>query len=62
MGETPSLRWLDSDYNRTCNCGKRADGNLRGSRNESYGPHCKRCAARRLKASEKVRKKESPDA
>jgi hypothetical protein len=56
MSESPNPRWFDNDYNRKCSCGKRADGNLRGSRNESYGPHCKACANKRLKASERVRK------
>jgi hypothetical protein len=60
MSETPNLRWFDSDYKRVCSCGKRADGNLRGVQNESYGPHCAKCAAKRLKASERVRDAEGP--
>lgn len=55
MSETTELRWFENT-DRTCGqCGKRASGILRGSRNESYGPHCARCAERRLKASEKAR-------
>jgi hypothetical protein len=62
MSETPNLRWFDSDYDRKCSCGKRATGNLRGARNESYGPHCKACAAKRLKASERERGRDARDA
>lgn len=54
MSETPNLRWFE-ETDRKCSCGKRATGILRGERNESYGPHCKRCAEKRLRASEKVR-------
>lgn len=50
MAETPHLRWFE-EYSSCCQCGKRADGILRGVSNDSYGPHCKKCAARRLKAS-----------
>jgi hypothetical protein len=52
--ETTELRWFE-ETDRKCSCGARATGILRGVRNESYGPHCKRCANRRLKASEKAR-------
>lgn len=53
--ETTELRWFENT-DRKCNqCGKRATGILRGTRNESWGPHCKQCAERRLKASEKAR-------
>lgn len=55
MRETPDLRWFEETDRKCSACGKRATGILRGVRNESYGPHCKRCAERRLKASEKVR-------
>lgn len=55
MSETPNLRWYDEFPN--CGCGKVAGGILRGVGNESYGYHCKRCAERRLKASAKVREK-----
>ena len=54
MSEVPDLRWFE-ETDRKCSCGKRATGILRGSRNESYGPHCKRCAEKRLKASERER-------
>lgn len=55
MAETPDLRWFENTERKCASCGKRATGILRGSRNESYGPHCARCAERRLKASRKVR-------
>lgn len=55
--ESPNLRWLESTRNKCCHCGVRwAVGILRGVRNESYGPHCKSCANKRLRASEQVRK------
>ena len=47
LSETPDLRWFEDTYKQKCHgCGKRADGLLRGKRNESYGPHCQRCADR----------------
>lgn len=55
MGETPDLRWFESTERRCHGCGKRATGILRGARNESYGPHCERCANKRLKDSERTR-------
>lgn len=51
--ETPNLRWFEQFPK--CRCGKKSEGILRGNQNESYGHHCKRCAERRLKASEKLR-------
>lgn len=56
MAETTALRWFEVT-DRKCSCGKRATGILRGERNESYGPHCARCANRRLADSEKERKR-----
>lgn len=56
MSETPHLRWFEA-FAR-CPCGKPSAGILRGVGNESYGPHCRKCAERRLRASELVRKKE----
>jgi len=56
MNETTELRWFEK-YPSCRRCGKVAHGILRGSRNESYGSHCKSCAAKRLKASEEKRKK-----
>ena len=50
--ETPHLRWFD-ELNR-CACGKPSTGILRGVGNTSFGPHCRQCALRRLKASEKA--------
>lgn len=52
--ETPNLRWFEN-YSTCRQCGKRPDGILRGVQNESYGPHCQKCADRRLKASAKAR-------
>lgn len=53
--ETTELRWFEPT-NRSCDqCGNPASGILRGSRNESFGPHCKSCANKRLKASERAR-------
>lgn len=57
MTETPNLRWFEELDLKCCRCGRRASGILRGSRNESYGMHCKRCAEKRLKDSEKERNK-----
>ena len=56
MNEVPNLRWFE-ETDRKCGCGKRATGILRGDRNESYGPHCKACATRRLKNSERERQR-----
>lgn len=52
--ETTELRWFDQ-YPTCRMCGKPSAGVLMGSRNESYGAHCKRCADKRLKASEATR-------
>ena len=61
MTETTSLRWFE-DFPK-CGCGKVAHGLLRGEHNESYGYHCRTCAKKRLRDSEKARKalgKEGP--
>lgn len=52
--ETAELRWFEQ-FPKCAECGKTAQGILRGSQNQSYGHHCLRCAERRLKASEKAR-------
>lgn len=52
-GESPSIRWLE--HIPRCPCGRRADGILRGDRNQSFGYHCARCAKKRLNASAKAR-------
>jgi hypothetical protein len=54
LRETPELRWFDP-FASCAMCGKSAAGLLRGSRNESYGAHCQRCADKRLKLSAQVR-------
>ena len=59
MNETIELRWFE-EFGRCRQCMKRADGILRGSRNESYGPHCKKCATKRLIDSKKEREKVKP--
>ena len=55
--ETPLLRWFEA-YPR-CPCGKAGNGILRGESNESYGTYCRKCAERRLRQSELVRKAEA---
>jgi DNA-directed RNA polymerase subunit RPC12/RpoP len=55
LEDTPNLRWFER-INMNCQqCGKRAAGRLRGSRNEDYGLHCQKCADKRLAASKRVR-------
>ncbi len=51
--ETPDLRWFE-EFSNCLGCGKNAQGILRGVRNESYGPHCRKCAQARLKNSKKA--------
>jgi len=51
--ESTSIRWFE--HIPRCPCGRKADGVLRGDRNESFGYHCARCAKKRLAASEKAR-------
>lgn len=55
MSETTELRWFEA-FPKCEGCGSVAHGLLRGRQNESYGYHCRRCADRRLKASEKARR------
>jgi hypothetical protein len=58
MTETPDLRWFEQLPRHRClQCNKWAEGILRGVRNESYGPHCRKCAEKRLRDSEKARGK-----
>ena len=52
------VRWFDA-LGR-CQCGRPATGVLRGSRNESFGPSCERCANARLKRADKARALLSP--
>jgi len=51
--ETTRLRWFDAFP--VCSCGKTAQGILRGDGNQSYGNHCRKCAEKRLRDSEKAR-------
>ena len=39
----------------TCRCGKPATGFLRGDRNQSMGPYCRKCADKRIKDANKAR-------
>lgn len=55
---TDPARWFDCVGN--CRCGKRATGILRGTRNESLGPYCERCAEKRIKKAEAERKNAPP--
>lgn len=62
MKENPALRYFEPTPQPDCVwCStvtrprRKADGVLRGAQNESYGPHCKLCAARRLRNAERVR-------
>ncbi len=55
MGEVTNLRWFERTVHKCQQCGKRADGILRGTQNESWGHHCQKCADKRLKASAKAR-------
>lgn len=52
--ETTELRWFEQ-FPKCARCGRTSEGILRGSQNESYGHHCKRCATLRLANSEKAR-------
>ena len=54
MTESIFLRWFE-EFPK-CPCGKVAGGILRGGRNESYGHHCRACANRRLRDSQKALK------
>jgi len=59
--ETTELRWFDA-YPKCRQCGGVSRGILRGSRNESWGDHCKRCAEKRLRNSRKAREEEDAKA
>jgi hypothetical protein len=39
-------------------CGKQAHGILRGTRNESLGPHCEKCADARIRKARAKRLKD----
>jgi hypothetical protein len=55
MTETTELRWFEVTERPCSRCSKRAVGILRGAGNESFGPHCQKCADKRLKDSAKAR-------
>jgi len=52
--EVPNLRWFEN-FGSCVICGKASRGMLRDDRNQSYGPHCQKCADKRLKDSKLVR-------
>lgn len=65
LTESPEIQWFDP-YPKCRVCRKVSHGILRGTRNESYGDHCTRCASKRIKAALKARKqlrdmKEKPE-
>lgn len=53
LSESPEIRWFEKLPK--CKCGKTGTGILRGTQNQSFGHHCDRCAAKRLKGSEQAR-------
>ncbi len=61
MDETAQLRWFEK-FPRCWGCGKPSSGILRGDVNQSYGHHCTKCAARRLKSSAIIRAKAKGEA
>jgi hypothetical protein len=46
-------QWFDALG--SCRCGKKATGVVRGTRNESMGPYCERCAEVRIKKAQRER-------
>lgn len=55
---TDQAQWFDGLGK--CRCGKNATGILRGTRNESYGPYCPRCAEARIKKAQRERERSPP--
>lgn len=64
-----NAQWFEPTQEKCQSCKNRATGVLRGTRNESYGPYCKRCAekeikqaqARRLRLTERWKNMLAPD-
>jgi hypothetical protein len=56
MTETPRLRWFEV-FSACRMCAKPSQGILRGLENESYGPHCRKCAEMRLARSKTERER-----
>lgn len=52
------VRWFDS-LGKCCGCSKPATGVLRGSRNDSHGSYCAKCAESRLQRAKKAREQEA---
>jgi hypothetical protein len=53
MSLPDDVRWFDAVG--TCRCGKDATGKLMGSRNQSFGAYCRKCAEKRLRAAQRER-------
>jgi translation initiation factor 2 beta subunit (eIF-2beta)/eIF-5 len=51
------VRWFDA-LGKCRECPKPATGKLMGSRNDSYGPYCQKCADKRLMRAMAERQKE----
>ena len=49
------VRWFDALGACKGGCGKPATGVLKGSRNDSYGTYCAKCANKRLEKAKKER-------
>jgi hypothetical protein len=62
--ENPAIKWFEKQSGVDCiwcDGRRKATGILRGSRNESFGPHCHICAAIRIRDAERVREEISKD-
>lgn len=54
LEDSPEPQWFERTEAK-CRCGKRATGILRGRQNQSFGPHCEKCANKRIAAAKRVR-------
>lgn len=54
LEDSPEVQWFEKTEAK-CRCGKRATGILRGRQNQSFGPHCEKCANKRIAAAKRVR-------
>lgn len=54
------VRWFEELGPCHGNCGRPGIGVLRGPRNDSYGPYCRKCAEKRLRRAAKLRMKGPP--
>lgn len=55
LEENPDVQWFERIERKCRMCGKPSNGILRGTRNESFGEHCQKCADKRIAAAKKVR-------